>query len=328
MKSTILTKYGSPDHLLLKDIDPQSPGEDEVLVKVRAASVNSWDMEIIKGVPFVNRMTFGVFGPKEDKYLGIDMAGVVEQVGGNVKGFHPGDEVFGDLSACGMGAFAEYATAREKDLTPKPDGLTFEQAAAVPHTATLALQGVRNKGQIKDGHRIMINGAGGGSGTFGLQLAKHFGAEVTCVDRPEKRDMLMDLGADRFIDYTTEDFSEDRDAYDLILDVVTYRSIFDYRRALAPGGRYVMLGGGDWGRVWRTVFAGPVITFLGKWNTRKKMGVLMHEANKDMESISELLEAGILKPMIDRTYSLNEIADAFRYFGEGRAKGKVTISMR
>jgi len=323
MKAVVFTKYGSPDDLRFMEVEQPTPGDDEVLVKVHAASVNSWDWELLRGKPFVNRLMFGLFKPTKTNILGIDIAGRIESVGRNVKQFQPGDEVFGDISECGMGGFAEYTTTSETALTPKPVGMTFEQAAAMPHTATLALQGLRDKGQIKKGQKVLINGAGGGSGTFGIQIAKHLGAEVTGVDRPDKFDMLRSIGTDHLIDYTTEDFTKDGPVYDLILDVVTYRSISDYRRALAPKGRYVMLGGGSWGRVWQTVFLGPLISMTGS----KKMGFLMHKPNEGLDHLIELFEAGKVVPVIDRRYQLSEAAEALRYFGAGNAKGKLIITM-
>lgn len=322
MKAIVFTQYGSPDVLQFSDVKRPAPGDDEVLVQVHAASVNSWDWDLLKGIPFPNRMMFGVMKPKTGR-LGIDIAGRVERVGVGVKQFRPGDEVFGDISGCGMGAFAEYAIARENALAPKPSGLTFEQAAAVPHTAILALQGLRDMGQVRKGHRVLINGAGGGAGTFGIQIAKYHGAEVTGVDRPEKFELLRSLGADHVIDYATEDFAKDGPVYDLILDVVTHRSIFDYKRALAPGGTYVMLGGGSYGRVYQTAFFGPMISLAGK----KTMGVLMHEPNRGLDVVTELIETGKIVPVIDRTYPLAGTPDALRYFGSGQAKGKIVITM-
>jgi len=322
MKAIVFTKYGSPDVLQLKEVEKPIPKDNEVLIKVHAASVNSWDWELLRGKPFVNRLLFGLFKPKI-QILGIDIAGQLEGIGRKVKQFQPGDEMFGDLSGCGMGGFAEYVSVHENALALKSASMTFEEAAAMPHTAALALQGLRDKGHIEKGQKVLINGAGGGAGTFGVQIAKLFGAEVTCVDRAEKLDMLRSLGADQVIDYTKEDFTKNGQIYDLILDVVTYRSIFDYKRVLAPKGIYVMLGGGSWGRVYQTIFLGPIISMTG----RKKMGILMHKANKDLAYIKELFEAGKLKPVIDRRYTLSEVPEALWYLGEGHAKGKVVINM-
>ena len=322
MKAIVYQKYGLPDALQLKEVEKPSPEDDEVLIKVHAASVNSWDWDLLRGKPFANRLMFGLLKPKI-KILGVDVAGRVEAVGGNAKQFQPGDEVFGDISGCGWGGFAEYVCARENALVLKPAGMTFEEAAAVPQAAVLALQGLRYKGQIQPGQKVLINGAGGGAGTFAVQIAKFFGAEVTGVDSTRKLDIMRSIGADRVIDYTGEDFTKNGQLYDLILDVVTYRSIFDYKRALSPKGIYVMLGGGSWARVFQAMFLGPLISMTGS----KKMGILMHKPNKDLAFMKELFEAGKVVPVIDRCYPLSDVAEALRYFGEGQAKGKVVITV-
>jgi len=323
MKAIVYSRYGPPDVLELKEIARPTPKENEVLVKVLAASVNSWDWDLLRGTPFANRLMFGIVKPKIG-ILGCDIAGQVEAVGRNVKQFQPGDEVFGDISGCGWGGFAEYVCARENVLALKLASMTFEEAAAVPQAAVLALQGLRDKGKIQPGQKVLINGAGGGAGTFGVQIAKSFGAEVTGVDSASKLDMLRSIGADHVIDYTQEDFTKNGQVYDLILDVVTHRSIFDYKRALSPMGIYVMLGGGSWARVFQTMFLGPLISMTGS----KKMGLLMHKPNKkDLNYMNGLFEAGKVKPVIDRLYPLSEVAEALRYFGEGHVKGKVVITV-
>jgi len=323
MKAIVYSRYGPPDVLELKEIARPTPKENEVLVKVLAASVNSWDWDLLRGTPFANRLMFGIVKPKIG-ILGCDIAGQVEAVGRNVKQFQPGDEVFGDISGCGWGGFAEYVCARENVLALKLASMTFEEAAAVPQAAVLALQSLRDKGKIQPGQKVLINGAGGGAGTFGVQIAKSFGAEVTGVDSASKLDMLRSIGADHVIDYTQEDFTKNGQVYDLILDVVTHRSIFDYKRALSPMGIYVMLGGGSWARVFQTMFLGPLISMTGS----KKMGLLMHKPNKkDLNYMNGLFEAGKVKPVIDRLYPLSEVAEALRYFGEGHVKGKVVITV-
>jgi len=241
VKAIVYTKYGPPDVLELKEVEKPTPKDNEVLIKVHAASVNSWDWDLLRGTPFLNRLG-GLLKPKY-KILGADIAGRVEAVGRNVKRFQPGDEVFGDLSECGWGGFAEYVCARENALALKPASMTFEEVAAVPQAAVMALQGLRDKGQIQPGQKVLINGAGGGVGTFAVQIAKSFGAEVTGVDSTRKLDMMRSIGADQVIDYTREDFTKSGQRYDLILDVVAYRSIFDYKRALSPKGIYVFVGG-------------------------------------------------------------------------------------
>lgn len=330
MKAAIFHKYEALDSLQLIELEIPSPGDNEVLIKVHASSINSWDGDILKGIPLVNRFQFGLFKPKK-KVLGCDVAGHVEKVGRKVKHLKAGDEVFGDISTSGMGGMAEYVCAPEKILALKPGGMTFEEAAAIPHTGVLALQGLRNKGHIHEGQKVLINGAGGGSGTFAVQIAKLFGAEVTCVDRESKFDMLRSLGTDHVIDYTKEDFTKNGQVYDLILDVVTYRSISDYKRALSPKGVYVMLGGGSYAKVTQIFFLGPLITMtqrLFRGKAGKKMGILMHKPNKkDLDSLIELYIAGKVVPVIDRTFPLSELMQAFRYYGDGLALGKVVITI-
>lgn len=321
MKAMTYEKYGSPDVLQLTELATPSPKDNEVLVKIQAASVNSWDWDLLRGIPFLNRLG-GLFTPR-NKILGCDIAGYVEAVGRNVKEFKPGDEVFGDLSGCGFGGFAEYVCASEDALILKSAGMTFEQAAAIPQAGALALQGLRDKGKIQKGQKVLINGAGGGVGTFAVQIAKWYGAEVTGVDSTGKLDMLSSLGADNVIDHTQEDFTKKGRLFDLVLDVVTYRSIFDYRRVLGPNGIYVMLGGGSWSRVYQTVLLGPIISLTGS----RKMRLLILKPNKDLAVMKQLFETGKVKPVIDKCYPLNEVSEAFRYFGKGQAKGKVVITV-
>ena len=320
MKAIVYTKYGSPDVLQLKEVEKPASRDNEVLIKVHAASVNSWDWDLLRGTPFVNRLMFGLIKPKI--ILGCDIAGRVEAVGNNVNQFKPGDEVFGDLSGCGWGGFAEYVCARENALALKPVCLTFEQAAAVPQAALLALQALHYKGQIQPGLKVLMNGAGGGVGTFAVQMAKSFGAEVTGVDSTEKLDMLHSLGADHVIDYTQDDFTKNGKCYDLILDVAGFRSISDYKRALSPGGCYVMIGG--------SMTLANRLMLLGPWismSTGKKMGLLLHKPNKGLDIMTELFEAGDVVPVIDRRYMLSDVAEALRYFGEGHVKGKIVITI-
>ena len=323
MKAIVFTKYGPPDVLQLKEVEKPTPKDDEVLVKVHAASVNSYDWELLRGT-FFSRLFFGLLKPKI-KILGVDIAGRVEAVGRNVKQFQPSDEVFGDISACGWGGFAEYVCASENALALKSASMTFEQVAAVPQAAVLALQGLRDKGQIQPGQKVLINGGGGGGvGTFAVQIAKSFGADVTGVDSTKKLDMMRSIGADLVIDYTQEDFTKNGQRYDLILNVAAYGSIFDYRRALSPKGIYVMTGGSV-ARIFQTGLLGPWISMTGS----KKMGSLMHKPNnRDLVFMNELLEAGKITPVIDRRYPLSEVAEALRYFGEGHAQGKVVITVQ
>ncbi len=321
MKAIVYTKYGPPDVLELKEVAKPAPKDNEVLVKVHAASINDWDWGLLRGTPFVNRLLFGLLKPKI-KTIGCDIAGRVEEVGRNVKQFSPGDDVFGDLSGCGFGGFAEYVCARENAFVLKPASMTFEEVAAVPQAAVLALQGLRDKGQIQPGQKVLINGAGGGAGTFAVQIAKSFGAEVTGVDSTRKLDIMRSIGADHVIDYTQEDFTKNGQRYDWILDFAAHHSIFDYKRALSPKGIYVMVGGSG-SSFSQAMFLGPLISMT----TSKKMGVLMHKPNKDLAFMKELFEAGKVKPVIDKRYPLSEVPEALRYFGEGHARGKVVITL-
>ena len=316
MKAMVYNKYGKTDVLNLREVEVPTPKYNEVKVKVHAVSVNSWDWDLLRGKPFLARIG-GLLKPKY-KILGADIAGQVEEIGRDVKHFHPGDEVFGDISWCGWGGFAEYVCVREDALTLKPSNMTFEEASAIPQAAVLALQGLR-KGQIQEGHKVLINGAGGGVGTFALQIAKLYGAEVTCVDNTGKMDLLRSIGADYVIDYTQEDLKGR--CYDLILDVVGSRSIFDYKRLLNPNGTYVMVGG-SFSLILQIIFLGPLISRIEK----KTMNILVHKPNKnDQNFLKDLFVAGTIVPIIDKRYTLSEVAEAIQYLGEGKAKGKVVI---
>jgi NADPH:quinone reductase-like Zn-dependent oxidoreductase len=317
VKAVVHTEYGPPDVLQIKEVAKPTPTDDEVLIKVQAASVNRSDWENLIGKPLYARIG-GLLKPRH-QILGSDIAGRVEMAGKNIRQFQPGDEVFGHILTY-TGGFAEYVCVPEKALALKPASLTFEEAAAIPEAALIALQGIRDKGRVQPGQKVLINGAGGGAGTFAVQLAKLYGAEVTGVDNTEKLDFLRSLGADHVIDYTQEDFTKNGKQYDLILDVVAYRSVFAYRRALRPNGRYFMVGGSV-----ATIFQ---ILLLGSWMRSKKTRVLAVYPNpKDLVVITELCEAGKVVPIIDRRYPLREVALALRYLGEGHAKGKVVITV-
>ncbi len=320
MKAIVYTKYGSPDVLQLKEVEKPTPKDNEVLVTVHAASLNSWDWDLLRGKPFLVRL-WGLLRPKY-QILGADIAGRVEAVGKNVKLFQPGDAVFGDLCRCGWGGFAEYVCAKENALAIKPASMTFEEVAAIPQAGVMALQSIRDKGQVQPGQQVLINGAGGGVGTFAVQIAKSYGAEVTGVDNTKKLDMLHSIGADQVIDYTQEDFTKNGQRYDLIVDVVANRSIVDYKRALSPNGILVMVGG-SMSALFQTFFLGPWISMMGS----KKMGILAHEPNKNLVHMKEFFETGKVVPVIDRRYPLSEVAEALRYLGEGHAKGKVVINL-
>jgi NADPH:quinone reductase-like Zn-dependent oxidoreductase len=322
MKAIVYNKYGPPDVLEFKEVEKPVPKDNEVLIKIHAASINSMDWDMLTGRPLEYRLFSGILKPKKTKILGCDIAGRIEAVGKNIKKFHTGDDVFGDLCEGSWGGFAEYLCARENELTLKPAGMTYEAAAATPQAGLLALQGLCDKREIEAGQKILINGAGGGVGTFAIQMAKSFGADVTGVDSTVKLDMMRSLGADHVIDYTKEDFTKNGKCYDLILDVKTDRSIFDYRRALSFNGIYVTVGGRS-ARILQLVFLGSLISMTGS----KKLTLIMHKPNKDLNILNKLFESGKVKPVIDRCFPLSETAEAFHYFGEGHFKGKVVITV-
>ena len=322
MKAIVYTTYGSPDVLQSKEVAKPTPKDDEVLIKVYAAAANAGDWHLLRGVPFLVRLVSGVLKPK-NTILGADIAGRVEAVGRNVTQFQPDDEVFGDLSGCGFGGFAEYVCARENALALKPANLSFEEAAAVPSAGVTALQGLRKKGQIQPGQKVLINGASGGVGTFAVQIAKSFGAEVTGVCSTRNVDMVRSIGADQVIDYTQEDFTKNEQRYDLILAANGYHPISAYKRALSPKGMYVMTGGAN-AQMFQAMLLGPWISMTG----RKKMGNLLKKSNqKDLALMKELLEASKVVPVIDRRYPLCEVAEALRYIEAGHAQGKVVITV-
>jgi len=306
--------------LQLKEVAKPTPKDDEVLIKVQAVSVNRSDWEGLRGKPLYARIG-GLLRPRHH-ILGSDIAGRVEVAGRNVSRFQPGDEVFGDILGR-LGGFAEYVCARESVLALKPASMTLDEAAAIPQGAVIALQGIRDKGQVQPRQKVLINGAGGGAGTFAVQLAKMYGAEVTGVDNTGKLDFIRSLGADHVIDHTREDFTKNRKQYDLILDIVAHRSVFSYKRALRSDGRYFLAGGSV-----ATIFQ---ILLLGPWirgTTGKKMRILAVKPSlKDLVYIAELYEGGKVVPVIDRRYPLSEVPEALRYLGEGRTKGKVVITV-
>lgn len=320
MKAIVYERYGSPDVLQLKEVPKPVPTDDELLIKVHAISVNRSDWEGLVGKPLYARL--GGLRKPGQQILGSDVAGRVERAGKNNTLFQPGDEVFGEMWDY-HGGFAEYVSTRGRAWALKPASLTFAEAAAIPQAGVIALQGIRNKGQVRAGQKVLINGAGGGAGMFAVQLAKLYGAEVTGVDNTGKLDFMHSLGADDVIDYTRQDFTKLGKQYDLILDLIAHRPAFAYARALKPNGRYFAVGGS----------AGTLLQLLllGSWfrrNRGKALHVLMVERNpEDLAFITELCEAGKIVPVIDRLYPLREVPAALRYLGEGHAKGKIVITV-
>lgn len=322
MKAIVYAQYGSPDVLTIKEVEKPTPKDNEVLIKISATAVNAADWRLVRADPFLVRLYNGLLKPKQT-ILGSDVAGRIEAVGKNVSQFQPGDEVFGNLFSCGWGGFAEYVCAPEKVLLLKPARMTFEQAAAVPLAGVTALQGLRDQGQIKLGQKVLIQGAGGGVGTFAVQIAKAFGAEVTGVCSTSNVEMVRSIGADQVVDYTQEDFTKNGQLYDLILAVNGYHPISAYKRALSPRGRYVMAGG-SMTQMMQAMFLGPWMSMTGG----QKMGNLTAKTNTpDLAFLKELLEEGKIVPVIDRRYSLHEVAEAIRYLEAAHARGKVVITV-
>jgi NADPH:quinone reductase-like Zn-dependent oxidoreductase len=319
MKAIVYTKYGGLGVLQIKEVEKPLPKDDEVLIKVHAVSINDWDMGLMYG-DFINRILNGLRKPKRT-ILGSDIAGRIEAVGKNISKFKIGDEVYGDLSGR-WGGFAEYVCAPEKALALKPVAMSFEEAASIPQAAMLAVQGLIDKGKIHAGQKLLINGAGGGVGTFGVQIAKLYGIEITGVDSTAKLDMLRTLGFDHVIDYTQEDFTKNGQRYDLILDAKTNRSMFDYARALSPNGVYVTVGGSI-RRLLQALFLGPWISMINK----KHIRIVSLKTNKDLIFMNELFETGKVKPVIEGPYKLDEFHEAFRIFDKAEHKGKVVIRM-
>jgi len=319
MKAIVYHKYGSPDVLRMEDIPKPIPGDDEILINIYALSINSWDWDALTGKPFEYRFLNGLLKPKSTTLHGCDIAGKVEEIGKNIKRFRIGDEVFGDLSEGGWGAFAEYTCACENQLILKPSAMTFQEAACLSHGGNLAVQGLIDVGKIKSGQNVLINGGGGGTGTLAIQIAKLFDVEITAVDHTSKLDILLALGADHVIDYTKDDFTLNGRQYDLIFDVKTNRSVFDYQRALNPNGTYVTVGG-------KTSRIIQVVCF-GKLSRKYRMRVVAYRANKDLNYLAELFERDKLNPVVDKCFPLDKTAEAFRYFGEGRFKGKIVVTL-
>ena len=324
MQAVVYDDYGTADVLRLAAIEKLLPLDHQVLIRVRAAAANPLDWHYMRGTPYIMRLDSGLLKPKSNR-IGVDVAGQVVAVGKNVTRFKPGDEVFGT----GHGAFAEYVLASEKRLVSKPAGVTFEQAAAVPIAALTALQGLRDKGHIQAGQKVLINGASGGVGTFAVQIAKSFGAEVTGVCSTRNVELVRSLGADHVIDYTKEDFTQGDVQYDLILDNVGNHPLLAVRRAMSRDANYVLIGGGgpDAGK-WIGPMLGPIKGLLLSPFVSQQFGMLLAEINKDdLAVMSNMMEAKKVTPVIDRTYPLNDVPEAIRYLETGRARGKVIISV-
>lgn len=323
MRAIVRDRYGGTDVLRLDEVETPVPGDGEVLARVRAASINTADLDHIRGQPRIARIGTGLFKPKS-RIPGLDVSGEVEAVGRGVTRFVPGDEIWGDMFAHGSGAFAEYVCAPETAFQPKPAGLTFQEAASVPHSAVLAFQGLGGRRRIRPEMKVLINGAGGCVGPFALQIAKTLGAEVTAVDHTAKLDMLRSIGADHVIDYTRVDVTRNGRRYDFILDIAANRPVFAYRRVLTDGGAYVQIA-----RTLRGFFGAAAIGGLISMAGNKRLGIFMWAPNRkeDLEQLRVLVEAGDLKPLVDRAYPLSAVPAAVRYLEDGHARGKVVVTI-
>jgi len=321
MKAIVYTRYGPPDVLQLAEVDLPTPSDDEMLVRVQAVSINAMDWHVMRGQPAFARAMLGGLRRPRHPILGSDIAGRVEAVGRNVTQFQPGDAVFGGI---GQGGFAEYAAVRASRLLPKPANVSWEAAAALPVAAVTALQALRDHGQIRSGQRVLINGASGGVGTFAVQLAKGFGAEVTGVCRARNLAMVRGIGADDVIDYTREDFTRNGKQYDLIVDIAASRSVADYQRAMRPQGICVGVGFSTLPHLLRSVVLGA---WASRTGSKQFVRFLARLRRQDLELLAGMLEAGKIVPVLDRSYPLPQVADAMRYFGEEHARGKVIITV-
>lgn len=321
MKAIVLTNYGSSEMLQLKNVAKPQPKPNEVFVRIKATAINDYDWSYMRGQPYIYRLMFGITKPKR-LIPGMEMSGVVEELGATCTRFQVGDEVYGDVSDYGFGTFAEYICVNEKALTAKPHSMSFDQAASIPHAALLAAQGLRDVGNIRKGQKILINGAGGGVGTFGLQIAKSYDAEVTGVDTGDKMAMMQELGFDHIVDYKKTDFTKMDEQYDLILDAKTNRSPLSYTRCLKPNGTYVTVGG-HLNKLLQILFYRRWIS----WFHKKDVCILALKPNQGLEYIHGLFEAGKIKCMIDGPHQLEDIPDLIDYFGAGKHIGKVIVSV-
>jgi NADPH:quinone reductase-like Zn-dependent oxidoreductase len=319
VKAIVYMKYGSPDVLQLKDVEKPTPKDDQVLIKIHAASVNAYDWHFLTADIFLIRLMGGGLLKPKDQRLGADVAGRIETVGRDVRQFQPGDEVFGMVN----GGFAEYACSPESSLALKPINTSFDEAAAIPMAALTALQGLRDEGHIQAGHRVLINGASGGVGTFAVQIAKSFGAEVTAVCSTRNLEQARSIGADHVIDYTKEDFTKNGQLYDLVFAANGYHTLSAYKRTLTPKGIYVMAGG-TMAQIFQSMLLGSMMSEKGG---RKMVGVSAKRSQNDLVFMRDLFEAGKVKSVIDRRYPLRDAAEALRYIGEGHARGKIVITL-
>lgn len=319
MRAISLTRYGTSGVLQPVELPPPTPAGNEVLVRVRATAVNDWDLALMEGKPLLYRLFMGLFRPKT-RILGAEVAGEVVEVGPDAKRFRAGDAVYGDISEAGFGGFAEFVCVREDALAPKASRMGFEEAAALPHASMLAMQGLFDTGKLREGQRVLINGAGGGVGTMGIQLAKLHGAEVTGVDSAAKLELMRSAGADHVIDYREQDFTRNGQTYDLIVDAKTTRSPRAYLRALAPGGIYATVGG-EVPRLLQLLVMGPALSRL----TGKQLQIVALKPNKDLERINELFDAGKLKCAIDGPFPLSEVPQAVDRFRRADHLGKIVI---
>jgi len=321
MKAILLKKYGIPYDLTIGKVAKPVPKHNEVLARVISASINDWDWGLVRGKPFVIRLFFGLKKPKI-QIPGVDISGKIEAVGSNVGSFEIGDEIYCDLSDCGFGGFAEYVCVPEKILSKKPSNISYSDASALPHAGVLALQGLVEKGKVRSGQSVLINGAGGGVGTLGIQILKSYGVKVTGVDSSEKLDLMKSLGFDSVMDYKKKDFTATGEKYDLIFDAKSHRSVFKYTRSLKKNGTYVTVGG-SMVRLFEIALMGSLISLF----TGKKLSVLVLEPNKGLGRISKLVEKGQIKPVIDGPHPFDKIPELIQYFGEGKHLGKIVVEM-
>jgi NADPH:quinone reductase-like Zn-dependent oxidoreductase len=322
MKAIVFEEYGSPNVMAVQEVEKPIAKDNEVLIKVHSTSINDWDWALVRGNPFIIRMIYGAFFKPKIKIAGTDVAGIIESVGKNTKMLKAGDEVYGDISESGFGSFATYVCAKENALSIKPANISFEEAAATPHAAILAVQGLIDEGKIQNGQKILINGAGGGVGTLGIQIAKLLDVEVTGVDSTEKLGLMKSLGFDHVIDFRSEDFTQNGQQYDLILDAKTNRSMFDYSKSLSPNGAYITVGG-QMSCILQIAILGGLFSLFG----RKRLKVLSLKPNKGMDYINQLFIKNQLTPVIDGPYAFEEIPVLLQKFGDGNHKGKIVVNI-